>query len=56
MAIRKTGIIQNMNSDGERCHDNARCESMWARMKEEVFYSRNRKSQEYTILELKSMI
>lgn len=54
--IRKSGIIQSMNSDGGRCHDNARCESMWARMKEEVFYSRNRKSQDYTISELKSMI
>ena len=25
------------NSDGGRCHDNAKCESMWAKMKEEVF-------------------
>ena len=24
-----------MNSAGGRCHDNARCESMWPRMKEE---------------------
>lgn len=39
-----------------RCHDNARCESMWARMKEELFYSRNRKSEDYTIEELKTMI
>ena len=45
-----------MNSNGGRCHDNARCESMWARMKEEVFYSKNRKSQDYTISELKSMM
>lgn len=29
-----------MNSAGGRCHDNARCESMWARMKEELFYNR----------------
>ena len=29
-----------MNSDGGRCHDNARCESMWARMKCELFYDR----------------
>ena len=53
---KKYGIIQSMNSAGGRCHDNARCESMWARMKEEVFYSRNRKSQDYAISELKSMI
>ena len=31
--LRKYGIIQSMNSAGGRCHDNARCESMWARMK-----------------------
>ena len=37
-AIKKYGIIQSMNSAGGRCHDNARCESMWARMKEELFY------------------
>ena len=34
------GIIQSMNSDGGRCHDNARCESMWARMKSELLYDR----------------
>lgn len=27
-----------MNGDDGRCHDNARCESMWARMKSELFY------------------
>lgn len=27
-ALSKYGIIQSMNSDGGRCHDNARCESM----------------------------
>ena len=49
-------MIQSMNSDGGRCHDNARCESMWARMKEELFYSRGDKSENYTIEELKTMI
>ena len=34
------GINQSMNSAGGRCHDNARCESMWARMKTELFYQR----------------
>ena len=34
------GVKQSMNSAGGRCHDNARCESMWARMKNELFYSR----------------
>ena len=39
-AVEKHGIRQSMNSDGGRCHDNARCESMWARMKTELFYDR----------------
>ena len=26
--LSKDGIIQSMNSDGGRCHDNARCENM----------------------------
>ena len=37
-AIAKYGIMQSMNSAGGRCHDNARCESMWARMKSELLY------------------
>lgn len=55
-AIQRFEIIQSMNSAGGRCHDNARCESMWARLKEELFYSRNDKSENYTIEELKTMI
>lgn len=39
-AISKYGIVQSMNSAGGRCHDNARCESMWARLKEELLYNR----------------
>lgn len=54
--IQKYGIIQSMNSAGGRCHDNARCESMWARMKEELFYSRGDKSENYTMADLKTMI
>ena len=54
--IQKYGIIQSMNSAGGRCHDNARCESMWARMKEELFYSRNDKSENYTVAELKTIV
>ena len=30
-AMQKYGIVQSMNSAGGRCHDNARCESIWAR-------------------------
>ena len=53
--IRLYGIRQSMNSDGGRCHDNARCESMWARMKEELFYGRIR-TENYTVEELKEMV
>ena len=55
-AVKKYGIIQSMNSAGGRCHDNARCESMWARMKEELFYSHDDKPENYTMKDLKTMI
>ena len=55
-AVKKYGIIQSMNSAGGRCHNNARCESMWARMKEELFYSREDKPENYTMKELKIMV
>ena len=54
-AISKYGIIQSMNSAGGRCHDNARCESMWARMKEELLYGRYN-TEKLTIEELKTII
>lgn len=54
-AISKYGIIQSMNSSGGRCHDNARCESMWARLKEELFYGRYN-TEKLTIEELKTII
>lgn len=40
-AIAKYGINQSMNSAGGRCHDNVRCESMWARMKSELLSDRH---------------
>lgn len=49
-------IRQSMNSAGGRCHDNARCESMWARMKVELFYSRKDKPENYTVEELRTKI
>ena len=55
-AIQKYGIVQSMNSAGGRCHDNARCESIWARMKEELFYNRGRKTENYTTEALKTMV
>lgn len=53
--IQKYGIVQSMNSAGGRCHDNARCESMWARMKTELLYDRY-DSEKMTIEELKVLI
>ncbi len=46
---------QSMNSAGGRCHDNARCESMWARMKSELLYGRY-DTQKMTTEELKVLI
>ena len=54
-AISKYGISQSMNSAGGRCHDNARCESMWARMKDELLYNRY-DTESMTIEELKTII
>ena len=54
-AIKKYGIRQSMNSAGGRCHDNARCESMWARFKEELLYGRY-DTEKMTIEELKTLI
>lgn len=28
-SLQELGVVQSMNSDGGRCHDNAKCESMW---------------------------
>ena len=55
-AIAGVGISQSMNSAGGRCHDNARCESMWARMKDELFYLRRHDPKNYTIDELKTLV
>ena len=38
--LTKQRIIQSMNSAAGRCHDNARCESIWGRFKEECLYGR----------------
>lgn len=54
-AIRDYNIRQSMNSAGGRCHDNARCESMWARMKTELLYDRY-DTEEMTVEELKALI
>ena len=54
-AIGKYGIQQSMNSAGGRCHDNARCESMWARMKSELLYGRY-DTENMSVEELKTLI
>ena len=54
-AVRYCHITQSMNSDGGRCHDNARCESMWARMKSELLYDRY-DTEKMTVTELKELI
>ncbi len=53
--IHKYGIWQSMNSAGGRCHDNARCESMWARMKSELLYDRY-DTEKMSTDELKTLI
>ncbi len=53
--LARTGIIQSMNSDGGRCYDNARCEALWARMKEELLYGRY-ETKKMKIKELKTLI
>lgn len=54
-ALKKYGILQSMNSAGGRCHDNARCESMWARLKEELIYGRYDTSK-ITVEKMKTLI
>lgn len=54
-ALHRHGILQSMNSAGGRCHDNAKCESMWARMKGELLYGRC-KPEHMTVAQLKIMI
>ena len=53
--VAKYGIRQSMNSAGGRCHDNARCESMWARMKEELLYGRH-DTEKMTVEEVETLI
>lgn len=54
-AVAKYGIIQSMNGAGGCCHDNARCESMWARMKSELLYNRY-DNEQMSGEELKSLV
>ena len=55
LAIEKYGIIQSMNSAGGRCHDNAKCESLWGRFKEELLYGRY-DTKKMKMAEVKSIV
>ena len=44
-----------MNRAGGKCHHNARCESMWARLKEELLYGRY-DTGKMTVEQLKTLI
>jgi len=48
------GVIQSMNSAAGRCYDNAKCESMWGRFKEEKLYKTD--TSKMTMADVKSMV
>lgn len=52
--LAKLGMIQSMNGAAGSCHDNAKCESMWARGKEEIMACYNTK--EMTCAELAHLL
>lgn len=54
-AASEYGVLQSMNSAGGRCHDNAKCESMWARMKSELLYG-SYDTEKMTFEKLKTMV
>ena len=54
-ALVKYGLIQSMNSAGGRCLDNAKCESLWGRFKEELLYGRY-KTVKMRMCDVKSLI
>ncbi len=54
-ALERFGIRQSMNSAGGRCHDNAKCESLWGRFKEELLYGRY-KTETMPMDEVKSLV
>ncbi len=54
-SLQELGVVQSMNSDGGRCHDNAKCESMWARFKTEAIYGR-RNTARMPMEQVKSLV
>ena len=55
LALEQFGIKQSMNSAGGRCHDNAKCESLWGRFKEELLYGRYR-TEKMSMEDVKSLV
>ena len=54
-ALEQFGIKQSMNGASGRCHDNAKCESLWGRFKEELLYGRY-KTEKMSMEDVKSLI
>jgi len=52
--LEKLGLIQSMNSAAGRAYDNAKCESMWGRFKEEKLYRTD--TSKMSMAQVKSMI
>ena len=52
--LSQSGLIQSMNSAAGRVYDNAKCESMWARFKEEKLYKID--TSKMTMADVKSMV
>jgi transposase InsO family protein len=55
LTVAKYGVVQSMNSAGGRCHDNAKCESLWARFKDELLYDRY-KTETMSMAAVKTLI
>ena len=54
LTLDRFGIKQSMNSAAGRVYDNAKCESMWGRFKEEKLYKTD--TSKMSMPEVKSMI
>jgi len=54
-SLERHGIRQSMNSATGRCHDNAKCESLWGRFKEEALYGRY-STEKMSMAEVKSLV
>lgn len=54
LTLDRFGMKQSMNSGSGRVYDNAKCESMWGRFKEEKLYKTD--TSKMTMAEVKSMV